>query len=137
MENYIRVELAYADTVDKYLGDGWEIIDTAKSTTGYEQLDTTIKYHVGLPARVQVDRLMAIIRDYEDQGLKEKLFEGVAEKSGETVSDYEIGGRYHAPSKIARYMENYEDVVNNRNVIVSKKPTQEELAEQGRAEENW
>lgn len=133
MKEYIRLELVGSGEVHKYLEDGWEIVETAKQS--YPEGETRVDYHIGLPARVMVDRLMTVIRDYEEQGLKEKLFEGVAESFDENASDYETGAGHPTSSKTARYMETYEKTVNDINVTVRKKFTQEELRE--RAEFNF
>jgi hypothetical protein len=127
MKEYIRVDLCGSGQVDKYLQDGWEIIETAKQS--YPDGETKVDYHIGLPAKVLVDKLTAIIRDYESLGLKGNLFEGVAKGFDENASDYETGGGHQTPSKTARYMENYERIVNNQIVTVFKKYTQEELRE--------
>ncbi len=125
MKEYIRVDLCGSGQVDKYLQDGWEIIETAKQS--YPDGETKVDYHIGLPAKVMVDKLLSVIKDYEAQGLKETLFEGIAEGFGENASDYETGMGHATPSKTARYMENYERIVNNQIVTVRKKYTQEEL----------
>ncbi|MED4370741.1 hypothetical protein ACGYLS_20880 [Bacillus subtilis] len=128
MNEYIRVDLVNPGKVDKYLSDGWEIIETAKHS--YPDGETTVDYHIGLPARVMVENLLSIIKDYESLGLKEKLFEGIAEGFGETASDYGTGRGHATSSKTARYMEEYERIVNNKIVNVFRKHTQEELKEQ-------
>jgi hypothetical protein len=125
MKEYIRVDLYGSGQVDKYLQDGWEIIETAKQS--YPDGETKVDYHIGLPAKVLVDKLTSFIRDYESLGLKESLFEGVAKGFEENASDYETGAGHATPSKTARYIENYEHIVNNKIVTVRKKYTQEEL----------
>jgi hypothetical protein len=127
MNEYIRVDLVNSGQVDKYLSNGWEIIETAKQS--YPDGETTVDYHIGLPARVMVEKLLSVIKDYESLGLKEKLFEGIAEGFEETASDYETGMGVATPSRTARYMENYERIVNNKIVTVYRKYTQEELKE--------
>jgi hypothetical protein len=127
MKEYIRVDLCGSGQVDKYLNDGWEIIETAKQS--YPDGETKVDYHIGLPAKVLVDKLLSVIKDYEEQGLKERLFEGVAIGFDENASDYETGMGHATPSKTARYMENYERIVNNQIVQVRKKFTQQELKE--------
>ena len=130
MIDYIRIDIVGSDKVDKYLSEGWEIIETAKFISSYpEGQDTSLSFHIGLPARVMVDKLMSVIKNYEEHGLKEKLYEGVAESLGEIASEYGTGDGHHTSSKIAKYMENYEKVVNNKSVTVRKKYTQEELKE--------
>ncbi|PFO03738.1 hypothetical protein COJ85_13930 [Bacillus sp. AFS076308] len=133
MNDYIRVDVVGAGLVDRYLKDGWEIVETAKQS--YPDGETKVDYHIGLPARVLVDKLTAIIKDYEAHGLNEQLFDGVAKGFDENASDYETGMGHATSSKTARYMENYEMIVNNKEVVVNRKYTQEELAE--RAEYNF
>jgi hypothetical protein len=132
MKEYIRLELVGSGEVHKYLEDGWEIVETAKQS--FPDGETRVDYHIGLPARVMVDKLMTVIRDYEEHGLKEKLFVGVAENFGENASEYEAGAGHSTPSKTARYMETYEKTVNDKNVNVRKKYTQEELQERAEFE---
>jgi hypothetical protein len=131
MKEYVKLDLVGSGEVHKYLADGWEIVEAAKQS--YEG-ETRVDYHIGLPARVMVDKLMTIIRDYEEHDLKEKLFEGVAENFGENASEYQAGAGHSTPSKTARYMETYEKTVNDKNVTVRKKYTQEELQERAEFE---
>lgn len=132
MSEYMKVDVVHSHAVDKYLSEGWEIIETAKFSTDYGQLDTKIDYHMGLPARVMVQKLTSIIKDYEEYGLKEKLFNGIAESNNEKVEDYEAGLGHPTNSKIAKYIEVYERLVNNQIVEIRKKYTQEELEEMHR-----
>lgn len=131
MKDYVRVEIVRSGEVDKYLSEGWEIIETARFSNDYgPAVETRLDYHVGFPARVLVDNLLSILKDYEAHGLKEKLYEKVAESFGENASDYDFSAGHSISTNATRYMEKYERLVNNRYVYVKKKFTQEELDEQ-------
>lgn len=125
MKEYLKVDVVGSGQVDKYLKDGWEIIETVKQS--YSDGETRVEYHIGLPAKVMVKKLTAIIRDYEKQDLKEKLFEGVAESFGENASDYETGFGQTTNGKTARYIENYEKIVNDKIINVYKKYAEDEF----------
>lgn len=119
MSDYIKVKAIDENQVDKYLNNGWEIIDTVK--TSYDGNDARLDYHIGLPSRVVIDMLTGVIREYEKHGFKELLFEKVAEGFGENVSDYEEGGGRPSYDKTPSYIEDYELTVNNSNVSIYKK----------------
>jgi len=129
MNEYIRVDVVSSHSVDKYLSEGWEIIETTKVDTGLGEISARVEYHIGLPANILVGQLTKIIKDYEEQGLKRKLYEGVAKRFNEDASEYGTGDGHSTSSQTAKYMVTYEKVVNNQNVQVYKKYTQEELQE--------
>ena len=115
MKDYIRLEvLGSGDSVDKYLSNGWEIIDTTKSA--YPEGDTFVNYHLGLPAKVAMDNLLLIISEYERHGLKEKLFEAIAKQYDDNVDDYDTDGFHSTKNELTNFMQTYEDVVNNKKV---------------------
>jgi len=122
MRDYIKIEVVGEGQTDKYLTNGWEIIETVKkSYDGYGSGDTRLEYHLGLPSRVMIDRLTAVIKEYEKYGFKDLLFEKVAEDFGENISDYEAGGGRPTYDKTPSYIVNYERTVNNNDVSLYKK----------------
>ena len=121
MKDYIKIEVVGEGTIDGYLSSGWEVIDAVKTSYDGVGNDTRLDYHIGLPPRVMIDRLTAVIKEYEKYGFKDLLFEKVAEGYGENVSDYEQGGGQPTYDKTPSYIENYERTVNNSNVRIYKK----------------
>lgn len=120
MTDYVRVEVVGSgDKVDKYLNEGWEIIETTKSA--YPEGDTFLSYHIGLPAKVLLDNLLEIIHEYEKRGFKDKLFQAVAEENGEKIDDYETSGFFNVSTASTDFMEGYEKVVNNKRVSYFKR----------------
>ena len=111
MGDYIRIDTVNAGRVNSFLEDGWEVIETTKTHYGDS---TELNYHVGLPSKVLVNELIAIIKDFEKHGLKEKLFENVAKEFGEDIQEYSSSG-YRTSDKTPLYMERYEKIVNNAN----------------------
>src|SRR5690625_4975681 len=107
MRDYIKVEVVTESDIEKYLSNGWEIIDKAKGHLGSDRI---IAYHIGLPVREQMKRLEEIIKDYELFGFKEKLFEKIAEKNNQSVEDYSNTGGYITSAETAKYMEKYDFV---------------------------
>lgn len=118
MNDYTRIDVVSATGVDKFLKQGWEIVETTKSAS--PEGDTTLNYHVGLPARVVMNKLLTIVKVYEKHDLKNKLFEAVANENGEKLDDYEVG-LYSSGTNLAKFMESYEHIVNNEYVKYSKK----------------
>lgn len=124
MVEYCRFNVVEANEVDKFLGEGWRIIETSKSA--YPEGDTFIKYHIGYPVTRLVEDLALVIREYEKHGFKEKLFDVVATENNENVKDYDTAGFYTAHTPLTKFMENYEDKVNNKKTVFYREPTNEE-----------
>lgn len=83
MDTYMQVDIVNSDEINNYLSKGWEIIETIKINTDCSQFETRINYHIGLSAKVMVDKLITIIKDSEEHDLKKKLYEYVAESFDE------------------------------------------------------
>lgn len=110
MKDYVRTDCIREGNINSYLADGWEIIETTKVLVEYPDT-TALEYHIGLPARVLIDKLLGIIKDYEKYGFKEELFKKIAEENGKNLDDYVRGGI--GKDAVAEYMTNYEKVVDN------------------------
>ena len=121
MADYVKVfETTDYDDANKYIKNGWVLIDTPKkSTFGEAGYTSYTKYTLGLSAKEHANRLLAIIREYEKYGLKETLLEKVAEEMGDNISEYEPAGFVSKETPLARYMSNYENVVNNEKILYS------------------
>ncbi|WP_394557835.1 hypothetical protein [Priestia aryabhattai] len=119
MKDYVRIENVSLNYVDAYLKKGWEVIETLRYSETYGS-DNRVEYHIGLPARVWANDLLAVIQQYEEKGFKEKLFEAVAEEHGQKVSDYNQFGYRSSGDETAVFMEKYETAVQNKEVIISK-----------------
>lgn len=120
MREYVKVEVTTDDnTVFKLMKQGWEII----STNNYviEPPDSRTQYHLGLPANVRIEQLRNIIKKYEELGFKDQLLQKVAEENEDSLDNYSNGGGSPAYGALPRFMEEYEDVVNDKKVHVYKK----------------
>ncbi|MEN8699606.1 hypothetical protein [Bacillus infantis] len=127
MIEYSRLEIVDAKEVDMYLNKGWQIIETSKST--YPEGDTLVKYHVGYPTSRFVDDLKSIIKEYENRGFKDKLFEEIATENSENINDYDTRGFYTVRTPLTKFMENYELIVNNKTVHFYKEPAKKDYEE--------
>lgn len=56
--------------------------------------ETSLRYHVGLPAEVRIDELKQILKLYEKYGFTEELFTKIAEENGHDLDDYSYNGGY-------------------------------------------
>ncbi|SRR5690606_22129302 len=90
MREYIKIMEVSPKEVFQYLENGWEIIDRTKVYVPNEV--SRLTFQVGYPAAKKVEDLRKIIDEYEKHGLKEKLFEMMANensKPAQYVSWYE------------------------------------------------
>lgn len=124
MKEYVRINVVGANEVDRFIQKGWEIVETSKEA--YPEGDTFTKYHVGLPAKHLMNELLQIVKAYEKHDLKSKLYEAIANQSGEKVGDYEASS-YSAGTELSNFMETYENVVNGRFVKYAKANDQDEF----------
>ncbi|MCS5501935.1 hypothetical protein NY607_12440 [Lysinibacillus sp. A4] len=115
---YTKIATATERDVNKYLEKGWKLIDTTRSSYDGSGNDTSITYHLGYPVENHISDLLSIIRSYEENGFKEKLFFKWAEDSGINLDDYSknggIGWGNDHPTLEA--IAKYEKVVNNKEV---------------------
>ncbi|KKI90676.1 hypothetical protein WQ54_19340 [Bacillus sp. SA1-12] len=115
MKEYIKVEITSDDnTVDKLMKQGWEIIATNNYVI--EPPDSRTQYHLGLPAKVRIEELREIIRQYEEFGFKGQLLQKIAEQNEDKLEDYTEHGGRPAYGETVNFIKKYEDVVNNKNV---------------------
>lgn len=124
MRGYIKIDVVNAETVDKLLSQGWEIIETTKKA--YPEGGSSLNYHVGLPAKAKIESLVSIIRQFEKYGLKEKLFEAAAEEFEENLDDYEPHGGFHVHTSLTQFMEEYEEAVNDKKIKYYKKSVEQD-----------
>lgn len=125
MADYIKVfRTSDEKEVNEYINKGWEIINTGKvvQIEGSEYL----RYNLGYPAKAQLAKLTAIIKEYEKYGLKEILFEKVAAENDESLDEYESDGVYPSTTPLTEYMSNYEEVVNDEKVSYYSKQVKEQ-----------
>lgn len=135
MVEYIRTATVSSDTIDLFLKDGWEFLETTKeSADGNEQ----IIYHIGLPARVLVHQLIEILSVYENFGLKEELFKCILDLNMEVKknmtpdSDQSLITTEHT-----HFISKYESIVYGRNPYFIRKhtPSQSVATDKNRNEE--
>ncbi|MEK5215300.1 hypothetical protein [Psychrobacillus sp. FSL H8-0487] len=120
MKDLLKVLTVQEGSVDKYLNEGWEIIDTTKE--GYGDGGFYLKYHLGLSTRSMMKKYKEIIDTYEDYGFKEQLFEKVAVNNGEKYEDYSNTQSGRRTKDITTdFMERYEKVVHDKEVVYFKK----------------
>ena len=120
MKDFLKVITVQEGSVDKYLQDGWEIIDTTKE--GYGDGGFYLKFHLGLTTRSMMIKYKEIIDSYEEFGFKEQLFEKVATSNGENYKDYSdtrVGRR--TKDLTTEFMERYEKNVHDLEVTYYKK----------------
>lgn len=116
--NYVNIECVNERGVQQYLDKGWEIIEVTKEIAGPNE--TILKYHIGYSATKRIADLLGIIEEYENRGLKDQLFEMVAEENGEKADDFiAAGGLSSSPT--AKFFSKYDSLVKNRNVYYSEK----------------
>lgn len=89
--------------------------------------ETSLRYHVGLPAEVRIDELKQILKLYEKYGFKEELFTKIAEENGHDLDDYSYNGGYTVNNETTRFIEKYEKIVNGKRVTLCKKINVEEF----------
>jgi hypothetical protein len=114
--DYVKIETATSYNIQKYLDEGWVIIDTSKEFNGRD--DTSIRYHVGYPAQKRIQDLMSIISMYEEHGFKTLLFNEIAKKNGVNLDEYEMGE--WSFDETSRLLSLYESVVQYKKVVFSK-----------------
>ncbi|MCG1020772.1 hypothetical protein [Sutcliffiella horikoshii] len=120
MREYLKVEvLTDENRIDKLLKKGWEIIATNNYVI--EPPDSRTQYHMGMPAKVKIQQLKDIVKKYEEYGFKDQLIQKVADQNGDNIEEYTIGGGRPVYSETATFIQEYEDVVNDQNVSVTKK----------------
>jgi alanyl-tRNA synthetase len=125
MRDFVEVKIVYANQIDDYLKDGWEIIDTTTLVLGNGE--SKLEYHIGLPPKAKIDQLKQIIKLYEEYGFKEELFKKIAEKNGHDLNDYTEGSGFHVNNETTQFIENYEKIVNNKVIKLYKKFDLKEL----------
>lgn len=128
MAEYVKVMETNSESVaNHFVKNGWDIIRTSKvvQMEGNEYL----RYHLGFSTKSHISKLTAIIKEYEKHGFKKILFEKVAEEMGDKVDNYEVDGFFVSGEPLAKYMSEYENLVNNKEVTYSKieKETDEKI----------
>lgn len=113
-----------AEEVNKYLGEGWDLIDTAKSS--YGDGGHEIQHVLGLSYKTLAEGLLTFVKDYEKSLSKEELFKAKAEELGENYNLYGKGGFYTTNNELTKYMKSYEQSVNNIETSYYKKGSEEE-----------
>lgn len=126
MADYIRVyETSNESQANKYIENGWDLIDTQTRNRfdGEGGYSSYTNYTLGLSSKVYANKLLSIVKEYEKYGLKEVLFEKIEEETDDKISNYQqIGGGFKTPSEtqLAKFVSNYEDIVNNEKVLLYK-----------------
>lgn len=135
MADYVRVfETTSEKEANDYIKNGWDLIDTPTVTSfdGDSHYSSHTQYTLGFSAKVYANRLLAIVKEYEKHGFKEILFEKVAEELNDNVKWYhepedkkqmtniKLLGPGLSKSPIAKFMSNYEYVVNDKKVSYYK-----------------
>lgn len=137
MTDYIRVfETTNQKEANEYIKNGWDLIDTPTVTNfdGDSHYNSHTQYTLGLSAKEYANRLLAIVKEYEKHDLKEILFEKVAEELNDNAKWYEEKDKDEAlslaligpgPSKspVAKFMVDYEDVINEKKVSYFRNKT--------------
>lgn len=111
MRQYVEIDSCYTRQINDKLADGWEVID--KTTSVHPDGEETMTYHIGYPAEKRIEDLKGIIKKYESFGLKEVLFDKVAEENGNTVDMFKKGSGFGTNDPTAKFMTRYEKLVDN------------------------
>lgn len=73
-----------ARKINKLLAEGWMLLETGRHEDG------GVFSLLGKPLNVYINELKSIIRDYENAGCQEALFEYIAQGNGETLGKRKI-----------------------------------------------
>ncbi|AVM25529.1 hypothetical protein [Bacillus pumilus] len=121
MKDYTEIlEIDTRDKVNKYLEEGWEIIDTLKIK--YPEQDF-LKFVIGYPASKKIEDLKAIIRRYEEANLKVELFKSIADNNGHDFNEIEEDSNYGDSNATTDYMNFYEKTMGNEKQYSKKLET--------------
>ena len=116
MADYVKVIKTSNDKVaNGYIKRGWDLIDTYKAigTDEYgEPMGSFPVYNLGLSSKEFTNKLLGIIKEYENHGFKEALFEKIADEQGDQSG---------LDSPVAKFVTNYKEIVNIRETPNSKK----------------
>lgn len=124
MADYARViETGSIDEAQRMIDNGWEIINT--TTVTEPDGHSYFKYLIGFSYKDMANSLLSIVKDYEEQGFKDQLFEKIALKNDEKLEDYTRGGFYSASTPLTKYMKNYDLVVDDKITSYEKVREQE------------
>ena len=131
MAEYVRVfETSNVREANEYISKGWDLIDspTITSFDGDSRYSNHTQYVLGLSTKEYANKLLAIIREYEKHGFKDVMFEEAARELNDNVELYEepedekqlanieLLGPGLSKSPIAKFMADYEDMVNNKKI---------------------
>ena len=119
MDKYVRlIEANDEYDANKYIENGWEVISTVKFSNGESEY---LRYHLGLPAKVLMDKLMSIVKEYEKHDLEDVLFEKVAKETNDRVENYETSKSGVPWTPLAKFMTEYDNTVNGSRLSYKKK----------------
>ena len=119
MYEYVRlIEAENEYEANEFIENGWEVISAVKSKNGESEY---IKYHLGLPAKVLLDKLMSIVKEYEKHGLKDVLFGKVAKKTNDRAENYAASKDGVSWTPLAKFMTEYDNTVNGSRLSYAKK----------------
>ncbi|ULH21323.1 hypothetical protein ACSYG7_13620 [Bacillus velezensis] len=112
MKEYVKIiELSHMENVNRYIQEGWEVIDTLKRNIMHEE--EVLNYVIGYPIKKRVEDLKEIIKAYEEKGLKEELFKGIAEDNGENYTEIHEGA-YQKQNETSKFMNKYEKALDSK-----------------------
>lgn len=113
LKEYVEIiELSHMQNVNRYIQEGWEVIDTLKRNIMHEE--EVLNYVIGYPIKKRVEDLKEIIKAYEEKGLKEELFKGIAEDNGENYTEIHEGS-YQKQNETSKFMNKYEKALDSKN----------------------
>lgn len=119
---YTKITTASEEKVNDYLNKGWKLLDTTKSAYDPSGNDTRITYHLGYPVENRIEDLLAIIKLYEANGLKEQLFSKLTTESGIDLNDYSNSGfGWKEDHPTLELLTRYEKIVNDKDVVYYSK----------------
>lgn len=119
------VHTASYEQANKLISQGWNLLEVVKATDGYS--GSSVTHVLGFSFKTRAEKLLAIIKSYEEIYTKESLFRAVAEKKGQNFDLYETNSFFEDNNEFTEFMVSYELIVNNRKVSYAKKSSNEEF----------
>lgn len=122
MVEYVRVfETSSMKEVHEYTNKGWVVINTYKIEEDDDlPIDGGIRYVLGLSSKELSNKLIDIVKEYEKYGFKDALFGKIADEMGDRLEDYRPSSGLGVVAPLAKYMSNYEELVNGKTVLYNR-----------------
>lgn len=119
MKDYYEIkEVSNLDTLNNHIKDGWEIIESYAN-------EGKVKYHIGLTKDTVIENLRKIIKLYEDNGLKDVLFDRIGDELNDDINYYEETTYQPSLNPLVQTFNFYERWVNGKETMLKRKAGKE------------